>query len=76
MPDHAIEIPPALMDAVRHQLAQDDIAAVLASRAPLSRADRQALQDALRWWQEQQETARARVQAIAERLAADGQDRP
>jgi hypothetical protein len=69
---HVVEIPPAALAAVRayaelrHYTRIDGL---VSSDKTLSQADRETLQDALRWWQRQHDLAGEQVRAIVARLA-------
>jgi hypothetical protein len=66
---HAIEIDGATLAALRDYASQARLDALCAGTGPLADDDRQALQDALQWWQEQHASAETRVREIVARLA-------
>ena len=63
-------LPQAAMEALRRQLEDEAVDAILATDGPLSPADQRALQEGLQRWGEQFDAARARMTAITARLAA------
>ena len=66
----AYVLPQAAMDALRSQLEDEAVDAILTADGPLSDADRRALQEGLERWGGQFDAARARMMAITARLAA------
>lgn len=70
---HIMIVDPAFFAAARQfadmrRHAGPDISPLLRSDRPLSGTDRQALDEALKWWQEQQAHATQRAQEITARL--------
>jgi hypothetical protein len=65
---HAIELPAGALAALRQYMAQAEIDAILVGEGPLTKSERQQLNLALKWWQEQQATAFGRIRAITGRL--------
>lgn len=57
------------MMVVRARLGAGEVDALLDGDGPLTVAEREQLELALRWWESQYATARQRVMAITARLA-------
>jgi hypothetical protein len=66
---HAIEIDGATLAALRDYAPQMRLGALCAGNGPLSDKDRQALEAALQWWEQQYFLAKTRIQEITARLA-------